>query len=211
MSKRKAKSAPVAVPDGILATITNAATLAVALATLTADAARILATVAWGGIFRTVSGGHVNKRGLFIASLIATLTGDGTFASLKSAQATLSVMALRAEVAYAVATGDFAYFRRRDGGWCSWATPLMVAGSPSLDATDAQYADAFERTCPTNPANVGGMLAEVTLAARRRNVTPAPIFADTVRYGAVAYYDADTHGADGYQSKGYGSAIFTLA
>jgi hypothetical protein len=216
VSKSKKSKAPATVTDTtdaratVLAGITNLATLGAALAAFTRAASVMLGTVAWGGMYRTVSGGHVNKRGLFVASLIDTIAGDGTLASLATAQARYAVDALRAEVAYALATGDVAYFKTRKGEWCGWATPIMLAGALNPDATDAQYAAAFERTCPTNPANVGGMLAEVTLQATRRNVTPVPVFADTVKYGTVALFDAETHGADGYQSKAYGSATFTL-
>lgn len=200
---KKAKATPATI-----GTVTNAGTLAAALVTLTGDAARMLGTVAFGAMYRTLSGGHVNKRGIFVASLVASLTGDGTLDTLRAAMRAYAVPALRAEVQYAVATGDVAYFRARTGEWCTWALGLVSGDALITDPTDDALYTAFERTCPTNPANVNGMVTEVTLAAQRRNVTPLPIFADVVATNAIAAYDPATHTA--YAAKGYGHATFTL-
>lgn len=205
MTKRS--KAQQAVQAAVAITIATIGDLAKALAGITADAARVLTTASFGGMYRTTSGGHVNKRGLFIAAIIDTLNGDGTFDTLKARLAAYSVPAFRAEVQYAVATGDVAYFTNK-GKWCAWARPLLKGDALDPDVTDASLAQAFAITCPPMPDNVGGMLAEITLAAQRRNVTPLPVFADPTRTNRVAYFDAETHGADGYRSKGYGSGLF---
>jgi hypothetical protein len=210
MSRKQGKAQ--AKTAAALGSITNAATLLAALVTITADAARTLGTVPWGNMFHVISGGHFNKRGGgFIPAIIGAVTGDGSFDTLIAGMRTYAVPALRAEVQYAVATGDAAYFRSRKGGdWCAWALPVVKDGALDANASDDALLRAFIATCPVNRANVGGMLAEVTLTARKRNVTPLPVFADTVKTGALVYFDADTHGADGYQSKGYGNAVYTL-
>ncbi len=201
---RKSKKA-LAVLAGAITTLAG---LLTALVAVTTDAATMLGTVAYGGTYRTVSGGHTNKRGLFVAAIVATVAGDGTLDTLKAWMRTYAVPAFRAELQYAVATGDAAYFRTRDGKWCGWANGLLVSDALNIDASDDALATAFFATCPPNRANVNGMLTEITLAAVKRNTSPLPVFADVVVTGMVAMFDADTHTA--YAGRGYGHAVFTL-
>lgn len=189
--------------------IKTLADLGTALTRITASAAKVLSASTFGNMYRTVSAGHVNKRGLFVAAIIDTMSGDGTLDTLRSRMAHYSVPALRAELQYAIASKDASYFRARNGEFCGWALPLVKDGALDPNANDTAIAKAFESTCPTNRANVNGMLTEITLAARKRNVQPLPVFADVVVSGKVVAYDRKAHG-DNYASKGYGNATFTL-
>lgn len=181
--------------------------LGTALARITASAAKVLSSSTYGAMYRTVSAGHVNKRGLFVAAIIDTVNGDGSLDTLRARMAHYSVPAMRSEIQYAVASKDLSFFKARSGDFCGWALPLVKDGALDINANDTAIAKAFEDTCPTNRANVNGMLTEISVSARKRNVQPLPVFADVVVTGKVKAYEAKDKQ---YASKGYGNTTFTL-
>lgn len=207
VAKAKGKRAPSKAKASSIKTLAD---LSKALSTITKSVATALGSVAWGGAYRPISGGHVNKRGLFVAAIIESLNGDGSLDTLKAAMAKFAVPAFRAEVQYGISSGDVSFFKAKSGDWCAWALPLTKSGALNPEVSNADLARAFELTCPPNRANVNGMVTEITLNAKRHSVNPLPVFADVVATGTIAAYNAKTHKGQ-YASKGYGNASFALA